>query len=142
MNKIEQINRNLSTECEYQSIRKRLSTNTYIWKVGDGKHSYSQRGKAELIKFIINTISHSLGFRLSIGLSFVRYKNKTTFVWCTVCGDHFICGGGRSPSPCGLRWSSATTNSVISSYSSPDCGFFVISSCGMFRFVSWCMHAQ
>ncbi len=35
-------------------------------------------GEAELIKFIINTISHSLGFRSSIGLSFVRYKNKTT----------------------------------------------------------------
>ncbi len=41
MHKMEQINTTLSTECEYQSIRKRLSTNTYIWKVGDGKHSYS-----------------------------------------------------------------------------------------------------
>ncbi len=29
MHKIEQINTNLSTECEYQSIRKRLETNTY-----------------------------------------------------------------------------------------------------------------
>ncbi len=37
-------------------------------------------GGAELIKFIINTISHSLGLSLSIGLSFIRYKNKTTLI--------------------------------------------------------------
>ncbi len=30
LQKIEQINTKLSTECKYQSIRKRLSTNTYI----------------------------------------------------------------------------------------------------------------
>ncbi len=41
MLKIEQINTKLYTECEYQSIRKKLSTIAYIWKVSDGKHSYS-----------------------------------------------------------------------------------------------------
>ncbi len=41
MHKMEQINTKLSTVCEYQSIRNRLSTNIYIWKVGDGKNSYS-----------------------------------------------------------------------------------------------------
>ncbi len=73
-------------------------------------------------------MQYYLSFWPTIGLSFIRYKNKTTFVWCDVCGDHFVCGGGRSPSPCGLRWSSTTTNSVISSHSSPDFGGFIIIS--------------
>ncbi len=51
----------------------------------------------------------------------MKYKNKTTFVWCAVYGDHFVSGGGRSPS--------ATTNSVISSHSWPDCGGFIIVYC-------------
>ncbi len=59
-------------------------------------------------------------------LFFIRYKNKTTFAWCAVCWDHFVCGGGRSPSPCWLWWSSDTTNSVISSLSSQDFCDFII----------------
>ncbi len=56
------------------------------------------------------------------------HKHKTTFVWCAVWQYHFVWGGGRSPSPYGLRWSSATPNSVILSPSTPDTGSFVIIS--------------
>ncbi len=43
--------------------------------------------KRALIKLIINTILHSLGYWPTIGLYFIRYKKKTTFIWCAVCGE-------------------------------------------------------
>ncbi len=41
--------------------------------------------KGVLIKFIINTIVHSLEYWPTIGLYFITYKKKATFI-CTVCG--------------------------------------------------------
>ncbi len=77
------------------------------------------KGGPNLVHNKYNTIG--LWVWPTIGLSFIRYKNKTTFV----CGDHFVCDG-RSPWPRELRWCPSTTNSVISSHSSPDCGSFII----------------
>ncbi len=43
--------------------------------------------KGALIKLIINTILHSLGYWPTIGLYFIRYKKKTTFIWYAACGE-------------------------------------------------------
>ncbi len=52
---------------------------------GDGKGWDSWT--PALIKFIINTIQHSLGYWPTIGLYFIRYIKITTFIWCAVCGE-------------------------------------------------------
>ncbi len=43
--------------------------------------------KGALMKFIITTILYSLGYWPTIGLYFIRYKKKTTFIWCALCGE-------------------------------------------------------
>ncbi len=58
------------------------STNNSVW--GDGKGWDSWKGA--LIKFIINTL-HSLVYWPTIGLYFIKYKKKNTFIWCAVCGE-------------------------------------------------------
>ncbi len=51
------------------------------------------KGVGEKTEGVIDLVHNkSLGFWLTIGLSFIRYKNKTTFVCCAVCEDHFVCG--------------------------------------------------
>ncbi len=51
--------------------------------------------KGALIKFIINTIQHSLVYWTTIGLNFIRYKKKTTFIRCAVCGEIVLHTGDR-----------------------------------------------
>ncbi len=43
--------------------------------------------KGRLIKFIINTIIHSLVYWTIIGLYFIRYIKKNTFIWYAICGE-------------------------------------------------------
>ncbi len=45
-----------------------------------------------------------------------------------VWGDHWVCGGGRSPEPVGRRWSVPTTNKMISTYNTSDEDSFIFIS--------------
>ncbi len=82
----------ISAHCDYcDVILLHCSTNKSIHVAtmgngrGDGKGWDSW--KPALIKFIINTIPHSLGCWPTIVLYFIQYKKKTTFIWCAVCGQ-------------------------------------------------------
>ncbi len=57
----------------------------------------------------------------------VGYKNKTTFVWCTVWQYHFVWGGGRITIALQAHGDpSATPKSVILPLRSPDSGCFAL----------------
>ncbi len=74
----------ISASCDYCDVTLlHCSTNNSMSGHGKGWDSW----KGTLIKFIINTILHSLVYWTTISLYFIRYKKKNTFIWCAVCGE-------------------------------------------------------
>ncbi len=127
----EQIIAKLYGEFKYEFIRRWVSnvlaTNT--WKVGYASiliflsmHPGSTVGAAKgLVRKLEEGIDldHNkynttfLGvLPPTIGLYFIRYKNKTTFIWCAVCGDHFVVGADHLLPP-QTQWSPHTAHQTI-----------------------------
>ncbi len=66
---------------------------------------------------------------------FPRVYNKTTRVWCAVWQYHWVWDGGGSNKPQKRRGSSATTNKVILSHSTPYEDCFVFMPCYSYSFI-------